>query len=246
MTPSSSKHKRQSSSVYRPSLAAQKTEVKIHVYDLLPPGRLSNILWHIGGSLLHTGVVINDREYAYGGHDRKGVSGVYWTKQKLEPPGGTFRCEILHGFTVLSQEEITNVINDASRVFQGTRYNLLSNNCNHFSSYLCERLTGRPGPAWLNRAASVGLALPCVVPKEWITPPDHETADGELVDEEEEEHDDDETAAMLPRDKRRKRDKFSNKRITSRDKTPPPRLVNVKDTSGRDMPASERAPMPKR
>lgn len=98
----------------------------------------------------------------------------------------------------------------------------------------------------MNRAASVGLALPCVVPKEWITPPDHETADGELVDEEEEEHDDDETAAMLPRDKRRKRDKFSNKRITSRDKTPPPRLVNVKDTSGRDMPASERAPMPKR
>jgi hypothetical protein len=61
----------------------------------------------------------------------------------------------------------------------------------------------------------VGLAMPCVVPKEWITPPDHETADGELVDEEEEEHDDDETAAMLPRDKRRKRDKVSNKRITS-------------------------------
>ncbi|KAI4715963.1 DUF862-domain-containing protein [Aureobasidium sp. EXF-10727] len=245
MTPSSSKHKRQSSSVHRASLPAQKTEVKIHVYDLLPPGRLSNLLWHIGGSLLHSGVVINEREYAYGGHDRKGVSGVYWTKPKLEPPGGTFRCEIVHGFSVLSQQEITDIINDASRVFQGTRYNLLSNNCNHFSSYLCERLTGRPGPAWLNRAASVGLALPCVVPKEWITPPDHETADGELIDEEEE-HDDDETAAMLPLDKRTKRDKVSNKRITSRDKTPPPRPVSVKDTSGREMPASERAPMPKR
>ncbi|KAG9538243.1 DUF862-domain-containing protein, partial [Aureobasidium melanogenum] len=248
MTPSSSKHKRQSSSMHRTSLAAQKTEVKIHVYDLLPPGRLSNLLWHIGGSLLHSGVVINQREYAYGGHDRKGVSGVYWTKPKLEPPGGTFRCEILHGFSVLSQEEITDIINDSSRIFQGTKYNLLSNNCNHFSSYLCERLTGRPGPAWLNRAASVGLALPCVVPKEWVTPPDHETADGELVDEEEEDHDDDddERAAMLPRDKRRKRDQISNQRITSRDRTPPPRLVSVKDTSGREMPVSERAPMPKR
>lgn len=96
----------------------------------------------------------------------------------------------------------------------------------------------------MNRAASIGLALPCVVPKEWIAPPDHETADGELVDEEDD-HNDDERAAMLPRDQR-SRDKISNQRITSRNSTPPPRLVSVKDTSGREMPVSERAPMPKR
>lgn len=98
----------------------------------------------------------------------------------------------------------------------------------------------------MNRAASVGLALPCVVPKEWISPPDHETADGELLEDEEEDQDDDERAAMLPRDKRRTRDKISNQRISSRNQTPPPRFVSVKDTSGREMPASERAPMPKR
>ena len=36
------------------------------------------------------------------------------------------------------------------------------------------------------------------------------------------------------------------KRIFSKDTTPPPRLIPIKDTSGRDMPPSERAPMPKK
>lgn len=43
----------------------------------------------------------------------------------------------------------------------GTSYNLLTKNCNHFTSYLCEKLTGRSAPSWLNRAASIGVALPC-------------------------------------------------------------------------------------
>lgn len=153
----------------------------------------------MGASLLHSGVVINHKEYAFGGHDRRGMTGVYWTKPRLEPPGGTFKCEILHGFTVQPQAEIEAIIREASEMFQGTGYNLLNKNCNHFTSYLCERLTGRAGPSWLNRAASIGVALPCVVPKEWISPPDYETADGELLDEDEEDDQDDsnETSRML-------------------------------------------------
>ena len=143
------------------------------------------MLWTVGASLLHSGVVINDKEYAYGGHDRRGMTGVYWTRPKTEPPGGTFKCEILHGFTLAPQVEIDAIIKEASEVFQGTSYNLLNKNCNHFTAFLCEKLTGRSGPGWLNRAASIGVALPCVVPKEWIAPPDFETADGELVDDEE-------------------------------------------------------------
>lgn len=212
--------------------------------------------------------MIKGKEYAYGGHDRKGVSGVYWTRPKLEPPGGTFRCEILHGFTFHTEQEMNDIINEVravrvrklaagdalvdteaqtSQKFQGTSYNLLSNNCNHFTSYLCEKLTSKPAPTWLNRAASIGLALPCVVPSEWVAPPDHETADGELIDDEDE---DDEHAAMLASDKRQtRRDqsqaRISHNRVVSRDETPPPRVVSVRDTSGRQVPSSERAPLPK-
>lgn len=46
----------------------------------------------------------------------------------------------------------------------GTSYNLLTKNCNHFTSFLCQKLTGRSAPSWLNRAASIGVALPCEYP----------------------------------------------------------------------------------
>ncbi|KAF6809716.1 UPF0326 protein hag1 [Colletotrichum sojae] len=172
------------SNTHRSTLSLSKTEVTIHVYDLLPPGRLSSVLWTVGASLLHSGVVINGREYAYGGHERRGVTGVYWTKPKTEPPGGTFKSEILHGFTFATQAEIDMILEEASREFLGTSYNLLTKNCNHFTSYLCKKLTSRPGPGWLNRAASIGVALPCVVPRDWIDPPEYDTADGALLEEE--------------------------------------------------------------
>lgn len=152
--------------------------------DASQPGRFSSFLWAMGTSLLHSGVVINGREYAYGGHDRRGVTGVYWTKPKSLPPGGTFKSEILHGFTLSPPSEIEAIIQDVSNEFQGTAYNLLTKNCNHFTAYLCQRLTGRPGPGWLNRAASIGVALPCIVPRDWIEPPEYDTQGGDLLDDE--------------------------------------------------------------
>lgn len=246
----------------------QRTEVIINVYDLLPPGKVATVLWAIGSSLLHSGVVIGDREYAYGGHDRRNLTGVYWTKPGQEPPGGTFKQAILHGFSFRPAEELETIIQEASQEFQGTSYNLLTKNCNHFTSYLCERLTGRPAPGYLNRAASIGVALPCVVPREWIAPPDYDTADGELLDEEFE----DERASMLKHDRQRERERHRNAeeerewenaghssggsrsgqastRGSARYETRnlAPRLVNVAetDTSGRPMPPAERAPLPR-
>jgi len=103
------------STLTRPSThTIAKTEVRINVYDLLPVGRLSSFLWTIGTSLLHTGVAIGDKEYAFGGHDRLGVTGVYWTKPKTEPPGGTWKCEIMHGFTYANAEEIEEIVREVS------------------------------------------------------------------------------------------------------------------------------------
>ncbi|TLD34865.1 SAICAR synthase-like protein [Venturia nashicola] len=224
---------------HRSMLSAQKTEIRINIYDLLPPGKLSSILWTIGGSLLHSGVVVGDKE------------------PRLEPPGGTFRLEILQGFTVRSDAELEAVITEASETFPGTSYNLLTNNCNHFTSYLCQKLTGRPAPKWLNRAASVGLSLPCLIPTDWITPPEYESVDGSLVEEED---DDDERTKMLRKEQwkrcsRVSEDEWSDEmgRFGSGSSTPNsrrreegPRPVILRDTAGREVPASERAPLPRR
>lgn len=185
----------------------------------------------------------------------------------------------MQGFTFRTEREINEIIKEVrylhghrrdislirrtlqvSDQFLGPSYNLLTHNCNHFTSALCEKLTSKPAPAWLNRAASIGLALPCVVPREWISPPDIDTADGELLEEDEES---DEGAGMLESDRRRRREEdrrrqldnldedeeagnslAGGKRITSTDE-PPPRLVSVKDTGGRELPVAERAPIPK-
>ncbi|KAK1081537.1 hypothetical protein LTR33_004606 [Friedmanniomyces endolithicus] len=189
-----------SSTSHHTQPSSTRTEITINVYDLLPPGRLSSLLWTLGSSLLHSGLQIADREYAFGGHSRPKTTGVYFTAPRFEPPGVTFRCGIPQGTTQRSPAEIEGVVREVSEAFLGEKYNLLTNNCNHFTAALCAALTGRRGPAWLNRAASVGLALPCMVPREWVNPPNCETAEGELVDEEEGE---DEQAAMLDFDRRR-------------------------------------------
>jgi len=236
---------------HRSTLSLQKTEIVINVYDLLPPGKLASVLWTFGASLLHSGVVINEKEYAYGGHDKRGITGVYWTKPRSEPPGGTFKTEILHGFTVAPPDEIDAIIKEASEAFQGTAYNLLNKNCNHFTAYLCEKLTGRAGPNWLNRAASIGVALPCVVPREWIAPPDFDTADGELVEEDEHLHSHERSRMLNDMGSSEQRQSFSDRRRnddewnsederrrggSGKGKAP------MRDTSGRVVPPAERAP----
>ncbi|KAL8776744.1 MAG: hypothetical protein Q9213_008143, partial [Squamulea squamosa] len=136
------------------------------------PGKISSTLWRLGSSLLHTGVVIKslNREYAFGGHNHPTLTGVYYTKPGLEPEDVTFRCSLLQGFSLLPPAELERVVREVSSQFLGPSYNLLTNNCNHFSSALCERLTGKAAPAWMNRAATIGVVLPCLVPKDWTGP----------------------------------------------------------------------------
>ncbi len=132
---------------------------------------------------------------------------------------------------------------------------MLSRNCNHFTSYLCEKLTGKPAPTWLNRAAGIGLALPCVVPKEWIEPPDHDTAEGELLNPsdhgEESDIGTDTAASQSPKPSQHERDQWDDEldrisevaEASSREIVAGTRPASVSDTSGRPLPPSERAPL---
>ncbi|KAI5839872.1 PPPDE putative peptidase domain-containing protein [Morchella snyderi] len=211
-----------------------KTKILINAYDLLPPGRLSSIVWTLGVGLLHSGVVINDREYAFGGHDRRGLTGVYWTKPRTVPPGGTFRTEILHGFTYASEDEISEIIREASNEFLGPSYNLLTRNCNHFTSHLCMALTGQPAPAYLNRAASIGVALPCVVPAGWVEPPECDLDD------------EDEQARLTSNAGGNRRHSIGDEDAwgdgsSDEEAEEERRRGVVRDTSGRQLPAAERA-----
>lgn len=76
------------------------------------------------------------------------------------------------GTTDLTEKEIEELLLTLSDEFMGPSYNLLSRNCNHFTEEFVERLNGKTVPFWINRAAKLGNMFPCVVPWEWIQPPE--------------------------------------------------------------------------
>lgn len=132
----------------------------------------------------------------------------------------------------------------ASKEFTGPSYNLLTRNCNHFTSHLCQALTGQPAPVWINRAASIGVALPCVVPAGWIEPPECEIDD--------EGQGQNESSRLTGRNggmQRLNMDRewaLSDSESESDDedlKGKQRQKEDVRDTQGRELPASERAPL---
>lgn len=120
---------------------------------------------------MHTGVVIKrwNREFAFEGHRFPGVSGIYSTDPQKDPSGRPFRRVVLRDFTFRTDYELSSVLKEATQIFQGTTYDLLSCNCNHFTYFLWHKLTNKSPPAWLNRAANLARQLRCVVPRKWTT-----------------------------------------------------------------------------
>ncbi|KAK7206328.1 PPPDE putative peptidase domain-containing protein [Myxozyma melibiosi] len=148
-------------------------EVIINVYDMLQDIKLAPVLWTLGVGVYHSAVEVDGREYAYGGHEEPGISGVYYSKPQTPLPGNIVcKTHIVHGYTTYTPGEVHAIINDLSLEYMGTSYNLLSKNCNHFTNSLLMRLTNTPAPAWLNRATVIGLAVPCIIPQNYIKPPE--------------------------------------------------------------------------
>jgi hypothetical protein len=158
--------------------------IRIHVYDLLPPSKLSAFLWTTGLSINHSGVVINEVEWAYGGHDVEGVTGVYSSRPKDVPENAIFKCSIDIGICLQSLAEIDAILESIKKDFTGPSYNLLNKNCNHFVERVCMELCKAKPPAWINRIAGIGAMMRRQIPVQmymltsavcvseaWVSPP---------------------------------------------------------------------------
>ncbi|ORY83047.1 PPPDE putative peptidase domain-domain-containing protein [Protomyces lactucae-debilis] len=166
--------------------------IQVNVYDLMPPSKLSAFLWTTGLSINHSGVVINEVEWAFGGHDVEGITGVYPSRPKEVPENAVYKCTIDVGICLLSLKEIEAKLERIKKEFTGPSYNLLTNNCNHFVQRVCADLCSSSPPAWINRIAGIGAMMPLCVSEAWVAPP---VAD---PDAEWNEHDDDHTRLLPP------------------------------------------------
>ncbi|KAL1371133.1 deSI-like protein At4g17486 isoform X1 [Arachis hypogaea] len=140
----------------------RNTMVYLNVYDLTP---VNNYLYAFGVGIYHSGIEVHGMEYGFGAHDYS-TSGVF----EVEPrscPGFIFRRSVLLGTTDMSRSEFRTFIEHLSSKYHGDTYHLIAKNCNHFTDEVCQQLTGKPIPAWVNRLARVvsGSFCNCLLPE---------------------------------------------------------------------------------
>ncbi|GER25717.1 PPPDE putative thiol peptidase family protein [Striga asiatica] len=131
---------------------AEKSHARLYlnVYDLTP---INHYLYWLGLGIYHSGIEVHGMEYGFGAHEFS-TSGVF----EVEPrscPGFIFRRSILLGSTDMSRSEFRSFMEHLSNKFHGDTYHLISKNCNHFTDEVCQRLTGKSIPGWVNRLARV-------------------------------------------------------------------------------------------
>ncbi|KAI4327160.1 hypothetical protein L6164_019655 [Bauhinia variegata] len=134
--------------------------VYLNIYDLTP---VNNYLYLFGLGIFHSGIEVHDMEYGFGAHEYP-TSGVF----EVEPrscPGFIFRRSVLLGSTDMSQSEFRSYMERLSSRYHGDTYHLIAKNCNHFTDEVCQELTGKPIPAWVNRLARVGSFCNCLLPE---------------------------------------------------------------------------------
>ncbi|XP_020227369.1 deSI-like protein At4g17486 [Cajanus cajan] len=134
--------------------------VYLNVYDLTPA---NNYLYVFGVGIFHSGIEVYGMEYGFGAHEYS-TSGVF----EVEPrncPGFIFRRSVLLGSTDMSYSEFTSFIERLSAKYHGDTYHLIAKNCNHFTDEVCQELTGKPIPSWVNRLARVGSFCNCLLPE---------------------------------------------------------------------------------
>ncbi|KAI3918653.1 hypothetical protein MKX01_041973 [Papaver californicum] len=137
-----------------------RTQLYLNVYDLTP---MNNYLYWFGLGIFHSGIEVHGMEYGFGAHEYSS-SGVFEVEPK-SCPGFVFRRSVLLGSTDMSRSDFQSFIEHLSSKYHGDTYHLITKNCNHFTDDLCQRLTGKPIPGWVNRLARLGSFCNCLLPE---------------------------------------------------------------------------------
>ncbi|CAN7114264.1 unnamed protein product [Brassica rapa subsp. narinosa] len=140
--------------------------VYLNVYDLTP---INGYAYWFGLGVYHSGIscfFFFGIEYAFGAHEYPST-GIFEGEPK-QCEGFTFRKSIFIGKTDLGPLEVRATMEELAEIYEGSSYNLITKNCNHFCNEICVKLTGNPIPNWVNRLARIGklsgFMCNCVLP----------------------------------------------------------------------------------
>jgi len=110
-----------------------------------------------GFGVYHSGVVINGREYTFGGGGGSGSGVVEHTPGAAygrKDGNWQFYKTVDLGCTKLNSKQISGALSNLRGLFPSNSYDLMGKNCNHFCELFCMKL-GVTYPGWVNRAAKM-------------------------------------------------------------------------------------------
>lgn len=165
----SAKRDRESSRIQRAVgvLSLKMTEVRLHIYDVTNSGsdKTNSTIVQINkifkdgiglGGIFHSAVqVYGEEEWSFGFCEQG--SGVFSCPSGKNPMY-TYRESMVLGRTNFSKLKVNQILQELSREWPGSSYDLLSKNCNHFCDEFCEKLGVQKLPGWVNRFANAGDA----------------------------------------------------------------------------------------
>ena len=148
--------------------------VFINVYDLPSTQRSNKCMSKVGIGCYHTAIQVGKIEFTFGGNIHSQESGIY-----ISSPRRNNQFIFKYAIPVFDEtnpEESVLTMSEHQICYQlvprmGQRYiantyDILLNNCNHFTENFLREITGRRFglPSYLNRAAYLGSFFHCFVP----------------------------------------------------------------------------------
>eukprot|EP00419_Tripos_fusus_P000534 CAMPEP_0172680336 /NCGR_PEP_ID=MMETSP1074-20121228/16701_1 /TAXON_ID=2916 /ORGANISM="Ceratium fusus, Strain PA161109" /LENGTH=271 /DNA_ID=CAMNT_0013498655 /DNA_START=87 /DNA_END=902 /DNA_ORIENTATION=- len=143
--------------------------VYLNVYDLKSSLTKANrVLKYVGTGIFHAGVEVYGVEYSYGGSDESDSedegSGLFENEEPRQHPVHVFKQSVPMGETRLTQDEVTDLLEELADQWLAQEYDVLNHNCTDFSAECCKRLGVGPFPGWVKSAAGLGANARDLVP----------------------------------------------------------------------------------
>mmetsp|Transcript_52307 Transcript_52307/g.132889 ORF Transcript_52307/g.132889 Transcript_52307/m.132889 type:complete len:466 (-) Transcript_52307:133-1530(-) len=133
--------------------------VTLHIYDVGTSGSISTLNWMLsplGTGAFHCGVEVFGKEWSFRGRTVPG-SGVFVIRPKTA--SASYRESVVMGSTLMTEEEIEQLIQVLMRQWIGVGYDILKRNCCTFCNELCKCLGVGNIPEWVTHLANTGSAL---------------------------------------------------------------------------------------
>ncbi|CAF0787833.1 unnamed protein product [Rotaria sp. Silwood1] len=129
--------------------------VILHIYSISERVNRFSLMFGLG--LYHTAVEVYGKEHSFIAHPFK-FTGIVSTTPKTA--AYIYQEGLNIGQTKMNKQTVGHVLRKLGKIFTGSSYHLLYNNCNHFANEFIKRLCKGKLPAYINRAANSVCCLP--------------------------------------------------------------------------------------